>query len=349
MLTTSEVSLNRLIIHQVGNKSADEGYKLSDQDISLVGDPALSGVLSKFFLGGFENAPFHHFHHVSSIDLNEVYSIVSGMFATPSTFVEASMELAKVFYQYSDHPKVKYGELYVVYMKGAFYGNEKVDAIGLYRSENKETFLRLLREENSIVVEQEDGVNINKVDKGCLILNTQQKDGFVVCVIDNTSKGLEAKYWKDEFLKLRASNDNYHQTQNFMSACKSFVTDQLEQEFEVTKTDKIDLLNKTVDYFKNNTAFDEEEFIGHVFEDKDVKESFKSFKDLYADENELEIGGNFEISGQAVKKQSRVFKSVLKLDKNFHVYIHGDKSLIEKGYDEETGKNFYKIFFDEES
>ena len=65
--------------------------------------------------------------------------------------------------------------------------------------------------------------------------------------------------------------------------------------------------------------------------------------------NEIDVPDNFAISIQAVKKQARVFKSVLKLDKNFHVYIHGDKSLIEKGFDERTGKNFYKIYFDEEA
>ena len=65
--------------------------------------------------------------------------------------------------------------------------------------------------------------------------------------------------------------------------------------------------------------------------------------------NEIELPDRFDISTQAVKKQNRVFKSVLKLDKNFHVYIHGDKSLIERGYDEKTGKKFYKIYYDEEN
>ncbi|MES1226514.1 MAG: nucleoid-associated protein, partial [Bacteroidota bacterium] len=49
------------------------------------------------------------------------------------------------------------------------------------------------------------------------------------------------------------------------------------------------------------------------------------------------------------KKQAKVFKSVLKLDKNFHIYIHGRRDLIEKGIDEITGKKFYKIYFEEES
>jgi len=56
----------------------------------------------------------------------------------------------------------------------------------------------------------------------------------------------------------------------------------------------------------------------------------------------------FEISNKAVKKQARVFKSVLKLDKNFHIYIHGDKKLIERGTDE-VGRKFYKIYYEEES
>jgi hypothetical protein len=55
------------------------------------------------------------------------------------------------------------------------------------------------------------------------------------------------------------------------------------------------------------------------------------------------------ISGTAVKKQARVFKSVLKLDKNFHIYIHGNKELIEKGYDEQLQMNYYKVYFKEEN
>ena len=50
-----------------------------------------------------------------------------------------------------------------------------------------------------------------------------------------------------------------------------------------------------------------------------------------------------------MKRQARVFKSVLKLDKNFHIYIHGDRDRIERGVDERTGRKFYKIYYDEES
>ncbi|MFN6039537.1 MAG: nucleoid-associated protein, partial [Bacteroidota bacterium] len=39
---------------------------------------------------------------------------------------------------------------------------------------------------------------------------------------------------------------------------------------------------------------------------------------------------------------------VIKLDKNFHIYVHGKHEFIEKGFDEEKGKKFYKLYFDSE-
>jgi hypothetical protein len=76
--------------------------------------------------------------------------------------------------------------------------------------------------------------------------------------------------------------------------------------------------------------------------------SFRKFDDNFRAENKLELPDTFEISAQAVKKQAKIFKSVLKLDKNFHIYIHGDRELIEQGSDPD-GRKYYKIYFKEES
>ena len=56
---------------------------------------------------------------------------------------------------------------------------------------------------------------------------------------------------------------------------------------------------------------------------------------------------SYDISESAVKKQARAYKSVIKLDKNFHIYVHGNRELIEQGEDEK-GK-YYKVYFKEES
>ena len=132
-----------------------------------------------------------------------------------------------------------------------------------------------------------------------------------------------------------------------MNITKNFVTKQLTEEFEVSKTDQIDLLNRSVEYFKTNDSFNKEQFENEIFNNSDVIDSFRDFDQKFRDENNIEINEEFAISNQAVKKQARIFKSVLKLDKNFHIYIHGNRELIEKGVDDH-GRKFYKIFYVEE-
>ena len=183
-----------------------------------------------------------------------------------------------------------------------------------------------------------------------LIFNIEKENGYKVVVIDHTSRGLDAAaYWKDEFLQLKIRNDSFNQTNNTLGIYKNFVTQKLDDEFELSKADKIDLLNKSMKYFKEKDTFDMDEFAGEVIGNPEAIASFKSFKSQYEQEFDSPIADTFEISGNAVKKQQRVYKSVLKLDKNFHIYIHGDKQLIEKGFDEGKSMNYYKVYFKEEA
>jgi hypothetical protein len=193
----------------------------------------------------------------------------------------------------------------------------------------------------------DDGINIDKLDKGCVILNIDKDSGYRVCMVDKSNRSSEAHYWKENFLNLKPCADEYHYTKDFLTLTKNFVTKQITNEFEVNKADQIDLLNKSVEYFKKNEKFNKTEFENEVFQDDNVIKSFRNFNDIFQQENDTEIKNSFDISNQAVKKQSRVFKSVLKLDKNFHIYIHGDRQLIEQGIDSD-GRKFYKIYYKEE-
>ena len=133
-----------------------------------------------------------------------------------------------------------------------------------------------------------------------------------------------------------------------MNITKNFVTKKLTEDFDVSKADQIDLLNRSVKYFKSHETFDKKDFEDDVFQDKEVINAFHNFDEVYRDDNDIDIKDSFEISAQAVKKQTRIFKSVLKLDKNFHIYIHGNNELIEHGI-EKDGRKFYKIYFENES
>ena len=153
-------------------------------------------------------------------------------------------------------------------------------------------------------------------------------------------------YWFEDFLKVKQRDDEYFQTQETLTVYKEYITKQLPQEFETTKADQADFLNKSITFFKEKETFDYDEFTREVLEDPNVIESFGNFKSDYEQEMQVSISEDFAISEAAVKKQSRGFKSVIKLDKNFHIYVHGDRKMIETGQDEK-GK-YYRLYFEEE-
>jgi hypothetical protein len=251
-------------------------------------------------------------------------------------------------YELSIHPQIKSGDFFVAYISSLSIDGESSDAIGLFKSENTQAFLKLDSQQDEFSIEYENGINIDKLDKGCLIINTNKDSGYKVCIIDKSNKAAEAQYWKDNFLQLKPCNDDYHHTKEFMNITKNFVTQQLTEDFVVSKADQIDLLNRSVEYFKTHDTFEKQDFETQVFQDEEIIKSFRNFDELYREQNDMEANDSFEISEQAVKKQAKVFKSVLKLDKNFHIYIHGNKDLIEQGV-EKDGRKYYKIYFDKEA
>jgi len=142
-------------------------------------------------------------------------------------------------------------------------------------------------------------------------------------VIDQTNKSGEAVYWKDDFLKLKIRNDSYNQTHNVLGLYKNFVTEKISEDFEISKPDKIDLLNKSMKYFKEKEKFDFEEFSVEVIGNETASKSFKSMMSNYEQEFETPLSNGFDISAQAVKKQNSNYKTVLKLDNNINLKLDG--------------------------
>ncbi|MDZ4758713.1 MAG: nucleoid-associated protein [Bacteroidota bacterium] len=346
-MNLSNTTLKNLSVHFIGNKSQGDELVLSKKELNI--DIDLSMRLKEYFLGKF-NAVYdkYCFSHASDIKYNEVYNFVSEYFANGSSFQNTSEHIAKHLYESSIHPKVKAGELYVCHFENCEIDNKVVNAIGIFKTENKSGFFEVDQHKNEFSIIYKEGIDITKFDKGCLIYDTNEDQGFVVSIIDNQNRGEEALYWKETFLGLTQVSNDFHQTNQFLSIAKSYVTKQVPEEFEVTKADQIDLLNRSVEYFKNHEKFDKGEFESEVFQHKSIIESFQKFDETYRENHELKVPDSFDISPQAVKKQARVFKSILKLDKNFHIYIHGNKDMIEQGV-EKDGRKYYKIYYEKEA
>jgi len=347
MIITEQIEIQSIALHNVGNKLNDEGIRFSKSELRT--DESINNLLLTYFFSPFKSNEYYNLYHESDVKLNEVFSYVSEIFDNPETLFNHSVNLAKHLYEQSVHPKVKGGELYVVYFRDCIVDGETVDAIGLFKSETKETFLKVYPMNDGFSIESEAGTNIHKLDKGCLIFNTEREKGYLVSVVDNLNKGAEAQYWIDHFLHVQPRNDEYYQTKNVLSMCKSFVVEKFPEQFDVSKADQAEMLNKSVKFFRENDNFDLDDFAGEVMQAPEMISSFKSYKTEFDVEHNLKLSDNFDISGTAVKKQSKFFKSVIKLDKNFHIYVHGDNQQIVKGFDQAKGMNYYQLFFKEES
>jgi hypothetical protein len=348
MTGIDSVELKQVIVHKVGNPSRGEDLNLSANPVTL-NDEIVNGLLTRYFLGAFNENELYRFTHLSNIEMNEIFQYVSAIFGDAEQFVDQSALIAKFLYSKSTHVKVKEGELYVVLFDEVPFQNEYTRAIGIFKSETKETFLKVFPHGKSWEVIQEEGININKLDKGCLVFHSNKEEGYNVCVVDNTNKQSDAQYWVRDFLQVQPYADSYHNTDQYLSLCKNFITNEYADKFDVSKSDQIDLMNRSMDYFKTKEQFKLEEFTQEVIHHPEVVDTFMLYKENFETNRKFEIGDEFDIHLSAVKKQAKVFKTVLKLDKNFHVYIHGRRDLIEKGIDEQTGKKYYKLFYEKES
>jgi hypothetical protein len=347
MIDTEKIMLTSIALHHIGNKQNDESIRFSKSELKT--SEKINDLLLTYFLAPFKLEEYYNFYHESDLKLNEVFTYVSEIFDDPGSLYTQSVNLAKHLYEQSTHPKIKSGEFYVAYFRDCVVEGETVDAIGLFKSETKDTFLKVFPQGDGFAIESEAGININKLDKGCLIFNTAREEGYLVSVIDTASKGAEAQYWVDHFLHIRQRNDAYFHTSNTLTLCKDFVVNKFPEQFEVSKADQADLLHKSVRFFKEKDHFDLEEFANEVLQEPEAMKSFRQHKSDFEQERDIQLPDNFDISDQAVKKQARNLKSVIKLDKNFHIYIHGDQHKILKGMDPETGMNYYQLFFREES
>lgn len=337
-------SITHIAVHNVGNESEGEYLTLSKKELAL--SPEVKDLLIKYFLTPFKSEEYFHFFSEGSISSNEVWKSVGAIFDNPEQTLLQSKQLAQHLYNLGNHPNVKGGELYVVYFREGLLNGETLDAVGIFKSEQKEPFLKVLPVEDAFEVESEEGININKLDKGCMIYNTDRENGFIVSVVDTKSKSTEARYWTDSFLRIQQRQDQYFNTQSTMALYKTYVVDHLPEQYNVTKADQADMLNRSLAFFKEKQHFDQETFNNEVLHHQDFIESFDKYKQHYKAEKDIEVADSFSISPAAVKSQNRAYKSVIKLDKNFHIYIHGNREMIEHGEDDKG--RFYKLYFNNE-
>ncbi len=345
MIDFSRAQLTHFAINFVGNKGLGEELTLS-QNLIEFKDDFVKETLLRYFLQPFKTDIYYQFKGKVDISLASVANAAEDLFKSQSQFINHSQQLAQHLYNQSNHPKIKGGEFYVCYFKDAVVDGELCDAIGLFKTENRETFLKVFQHVDTFDVDCDNGININKLDKGCLIFNTDKKTNYKLSIIDTNNKIAEcALYWEEDFLNATIKPNGYYFTKNFIDASRGFCEEILTETNNVAKPDQMMMLNKSTSYFKDKEKVNVADFEKDVLVEPDLITAFKEYRNDFNKRLDLTAVEEFDVSQTAVKKNNKYMKSVVKLDKNFHLYIHSRHDYVERGYDDEKGLKYYKLFY----
>ena len=93
--------------------------------------------------------------------------------------------IAKHLFDAAENPRVQGGELFIIYFEDEREGTEKVDKIGIFKMEKRESFLKISPQEDSFVIEKDQGISLSKIDKAALIYNNDKETGYILSVVDN--------------------------------------------------------------------------------------------------------------------------------------------------------------------
>ncbi|UNY97564.1 nucleoid-associated protein [Zhouia spongiae] len=349
MINLYPTQLDSLSIHRVGNKSKNEGAFLSEEPYKL--NDEITAILKEYFFKPFreKEESYYRFHNEVDVEFNELYKIVSDIFSDPSSVHANSKRIATHLFDQSSHPHIKSGELYVAYLSNVMLDNEKVDAVGIFKSELKHDFLQFEEKGSNLDILIQQGININKLDKGCMIFNVKKEEGYKILSVD--SNKYDTKYWLENFLGVDVLADENFFTKKYLKFCQDFAKDVVLPAED--KKEEVMFMNRSMNYFAKNDDFEETNFLNEVIDNPDLIPEFKHYKVEKGPKYSIEDVSNFPIANKAVSDARKKVKNLIQLDTNIQIkmdFINPESAekFVEKGWDEEKQMYYYLVYFNKE-
>ncbi|MFJ7406978.1 MULTISPECIES: nucleoid-associated protein [unclassified Lysinibacillus] len=333
MLEVSESKLAQYVVHYVS-----ETLVLGEEAFSQP-EVMLEAAFTQLAFNKLDYEQQYEFFHETNIGLNEVYTYVKAIFDEEGSFLEQSKHIATHLHSASGHPNIKSGELFIGLFDNCFMSTEVKKVIAIVKIEEKEMFLDVKNEQNKVTVNGIDGINVKKINNMAVIVDMGADEAPVVFM--KTKKKEDVVYWQERFLKIKVADEHYHKTNLALTECKKYIL----KEESFSNPEKLGLLNKTLDYFRSEEEFQVNDYIETVFESADstqkdiIINSVKPYETV--------------ISESAIAKAEKSYKRKIKLDSAIEIQVNVRDieqmdELIEVGFDEETNRKFYKIYFNEE-
>ena len=143
MIHTNNCQIKEISAHKVGNKANEEELILSENSLHLE-DETLLGLLKQYFLKPFTSDEFYNFTFSNGeLEMNPMYAYATSIFEGGISFHENSIKMAQYLFDVSNHPNINSGDLFVVKFNNVRLNEQEVEVIGIFKSENKQSFIQL--------------------------------------------------------------------------------------------------------------------------------------------------------------------------------------------------------------
>ncbi|MFJ1389780.1 nucleoid-associated protein [Capnocytophaga canimorsus] len=349
MLNLYNTHIDSLSIHRIGNQSKGEPLFISEQPYAL--NDEIIGLLKEYFFKPFREKEenYFRFSHDADVEFNELYQLITSIFENENSIHQVSKKIAQHLYNQSNHPHIKSGELYVTLLHDIFLDNQKVSAVGIFKSEMKHNFLQFEEQQNQLEIIIQEGVNIHKLDKGCIIFNVNKEEGYKVLSVD--SNRYDTKYWLENFLGIDALIDENFFTKKYLKFSQDFAKEVILPAED--KKEEVMFMNRAINYFAKNDEFEETAFMNEVIDNPDLIPEFRNYKVEKGPKYKIEDVSSFPIANKAVSDVRKKIKNVIDLDTNIQIRLdfinpESAEKFVEKGWDQEKQMYYYLVYFNKE-
>jgi hypothetical protein len=349
MINLFNTHIDNLSIHRVGNKSRNEALFLSENPYIL--NDEIMPLLKEFFFKPFRDKEENYFQFAHEVDLeyNDMYNFATEIFNNPNEIHAVSKKITKHLFEQSNHPHIKNGEVYITYFTNVSIDNNVVDAIGIFKSEIQTDFLQFEEKDANLEMILQQGINLNKLDKGCIVFNYKKEEGYKILTVD--SNRYDARYWLEHFLSVDAFQDENFMTKKYLKFCQDFAKDVVLPAED--KQQEVLFMNRAINHFAKNDSFEETNFLNEVMENPEFIPEFKNYKIDKGEKYSIEDVTNFPIANNAVTDIRKKIKNVITLDTNVQIkldFVNSDSAekFVEKGWDEEKQMYYYLVYFNKE-
>jgi hypothetical protein len=341
-----EAKLGAMALAKVGNPLREEALQTSKTLCRFRDEEA--ELLTHCFLKSFRSLELHQLHHHTDLESNELFGYAKTVFEDNEALLEQGAMIARHLYAQSNHPNIKPGDLCVALIDDVIVAGQRVQALSIVKSESKVPFLQISEEDGDLKLTTQQGIYPDKIDKGCLVVNHDGEDGYVVYLFDKSGN---TYFWNRDFVGAIPVKDDDYLTKRYSELCVSFAEKGLPE--ETLQEDRMQVANRAISYLADSEDFDLDEFQTVALEEPGLVERFSAYKADYEDETGQELQDRFSVSQKEAKKARNRLKSRLKLDTGVEMrfssgFVREGERFLERGYDKEKQMKFVKVYFHNE-